>query len=106
MQAILDGREQVLSVRQAALRLKCAERFLQSHFPLECERIAQQYREHRRQQREKYLDGVREEVRNATITLHTQGISPTRRRVAALLKDPDRMRMPEARRIGRLSVKN
>jgi len=98
IQAILDGREQVLSVRQAALRLKCPEHFLQSHFPLECKRMAQQYREHRRQQRKKYLDEVREEVRNATVTLHMQGISPTRRRVAALLKDPDQMRMPEARR--------
>ena len=37
MQAVLDGREQVLSVCQAALRLKCPERFLKSHFPLECE---------------------------------------------------------------------
>ena len=98
IQATLDGRGQVLSVRQAALRLKCPERFLQSHFPLECERVTQQYREYRRQQREKYVEGVCEEVRNATVTLHTQGISPTRRRVAALLKDPDRMRMPEARR--------
>ncbi len=99
MQAILDGRGQVLSVRQAALHLKCPERFLQSHFPLECERVTQQYREYRRHQREKYVEGVCEEVRNATVTLHTQGISPTRRRVAALLKDPDRMRMPEARKI-------
>jgi len=98
MQAILDGREQALSVRQAALRLHCPERFLQSHFPLECKQMTQQYREYRRLQREKYLEGVCEEVRNATVTLHTQGISPTRRRVAALLKDPDRMRMPEARK--------
>ena len=96
IQAILEGREQVLSVRQAALRLKCPEHFLQSHFPLECERVTQQYREYRRQHREKYLEGVREEVRDATVTLHTQGISPTRRRVADLLKDPDQMRMPEA----------
>jgi len=98
IQAVLDGREPVLSVRQATLHLKCPGRFLQSHFPLECERMTQQYHEYRRQHREKYLEGVCEEVRNVTITLHTQGISPTRRRVAALLKNPDRMRMPEARR--------
>ncbi len=98
IQAILDGREQILSVRQATLRLKCPGRFLQDHFPLECEQMTQQYKEYRRQQREKYLEGVCEEVRNATITLHTQGISPTRRRVASLLKDPERMRMPEARK--------
>jgi DNA-binding phage protein len=98
IQAILDGREQVLSVRQATLRLKCPGRFLQSHFPLECKQMTQHYREYRKHQREKYLEGVCEEVRNATLTLHTQGISPTRRRVAALLKDPERMRMPEARK--------
>jgi DNA-binding phage protein len=98
IQAVLDGREQVLSVRQATLRLKCPGRFLQSHFPSECDQMTQQYREYRRQQREKYLEGVCEEVRNATVTLHTQGISPTRRKVAALLADPERMRMPEARR--------
>ena len=98
LHTILDGREQVLSVRQAALRLKCAEHFLQSHFPLECAQVTQLYREHRRQQRETYLEGVCKEVRNATVTLHEQGILPTRRRVAALLKDPDQMRMPEARK--------
>ncbi len=98
LQSILDGREEVLSVRQAAMRLKCAAHVLRLHFPLGCELITQQYHEYQRQCREKYLEEVREEVRNATVTLHTQGISPTRRRVAALLKDPDRMRMPEARR--------
>lgn len=98
IQAILEGREQILSVRQATLRLKCPGRFLQSHFPLECKQITQRYREYRKQQREEYLEGVCKEVRNATITLHTQGISPTRRRVAAHLKDPERMRMPEARK--------
>ena len=97
LQSILDGREEVLSVRQAAIRLQCAAPVLRLHFPSECELIAQQYHEYRRQHREKYLEEVREEVQNATVTLHTQGISPTRRRVAALLKDPDRMRMPEAR---------
>ncbi len=102
IQSILDGREEVLSVRQTAMRLKCAARILRLHFPLECEQLTQQYREYRRQQREKYLAGVLEEVRNATITLHAQGISPTRRRVAALLKDPDRIRMPEARRTWRI----
>jgi DNA-binding phage protein len=99
IQAILDGREQALSVRQAALRLKCPEHFLRSHFPLECEQITWQYREYRKQQREEYLKGVCKEVRNATATLHAQGVSPTRRKVAVLLTDPERMRMPEARRI-------
>jgi DNA-binding phage protein len=84
LQSILDGREEVLSVRQAAMRLNCAARVLRFHFPSECEQITQKYREYRRQQREKYLEGVREEVRNATMTLHMQGISPTRRSVAAL----------------------
>jgi DNA-binding phage protein len=97
IQSILDGREQVLSVRQTAMHLKCPARFLRLHFPLECEQMTQHYREYRRQQREKYLERVCDEVRNATVTLHTQGIPPTRRRVATLLKDPDRMRMPEAR---------
>ena len=101
MQSILDGREQVLSVRQAAMRLNCAARFLRLHFPLECEQMTQLYHEYRRHQKEKYVESVCEEVRNATVTLHTQGISPTRRRVAALLKDPDRIRMPEARRTWR-----
>lgn len=98
LQSILDGREEVLSVRQAAMRLKCAARVLRLHFPSECELMAQQYREYRRQHREKYLEGVREEVRNATVTLHMQGLLPTRSKVAAILTDPTLMRMPEARR--------
>ena len=75
-----------------------SERFLRFHFPSECEQITLRYHEHRKQQREEYLNGVCEEVRNATITLYAQGVSPTRRKVAALLADPERMRMPEARR--------
>src|SRR5205823_3326908 len=94
IQSVLDGREEGLSVRQAAMRLKCAACILRLHFPLECEQMTQQYHEYRKQQREKYLEGVREEVRHATITLYTQGIFPTRRCVAALLKDPAQMRMP------------
>lgn len=98
LQAILDGREEVLSVRQASIRLKCRAHALRLHFPSECEQITQQYNVYRRQQREKYLEGVRDEVRNTTMALHIQGISPTRRSVAAFLKDPDWMRMPEARK--------
>ncbi len=98
LQSILNGREEVLSVRQAAIRLKCESHVLRLHFPSECEQITLQHREYQRQHREKYLEELREEVRNATMTLYMQGISPTRRSVAALLKDPDRMRMPEARK--------
>ena len=79
LQSILDGREEALSVRQAAICLKCGAYVLRLHFPSECEQITQQYHEFRRQQKEKYLEGVRDEVRNATMALHTQGISPTRR---------------------------
>jgi hypothetical protein len=48
------------------------------------------------ERREKREAQVCEEVRQAVIALHEQGLSPTHRNVRTLLSDPNLIRMPKA----------
>ena len=66
------------------------------HFPQECELLTQRAQVYRRQRREKREAQVCEEVRQAVIALHEQGIFPTHRKVRTLLSDPNLIRMPMA----------
>ena len=69
---------------------------LKYHFPQACQLLTQQAQKYRRQRREKREALVCEEVRQAVITLHEQGIFPTHRKVRTLLSDPNLIRMPKA----------
>lgn len=95
MQAILDGREEPLSIRQIAIRLGHDQSVLRRHFPQECALIAQQAQEYRRQRGERHIAQLCNEVRQIVITLHTQGIYPSHRRVRKLLSKPSFMRLSE-----------
>lgn len=95
IQAILDGTEEPLSIRQLAQRLGCRERALTDHFPQECLLIAKRAREYRKQRQEQRLQQVQDQVRQAVITLHGQGIFPSHPRLRAMFP-PGVMRMPEA----------
>jgi len=95
IQAILDGREEPLSIRQLAKRLECGERTLTDHFPQECMLIARRAQEYRKQRQEQRLQQVHDQVRQSVITLHAQGIFPSHRRLRIMFP-PGVMRMPEA----------
>jgi hypothetical protein len=96
IRAVLEGREEPLGINQIAQRLGHTHRTLLTHFPLECQLLTQQFQQYRRQRRTLREQQVCEEVRQAVITLHTQDIFPSHRRVSALLSNPNLMRMPEA----------
>jgi transcriptional regulator with XRE-family HTH domain len=97
IQAILDGREEPIGVRPLARRLGCSMRLLEYHFPQEYALIAKRAQEHRRQRAAQRLERVRDEVRQAVITVYAQGVYPSQNKVADLLSDPNLMRMPEAK---------
>jgi TniQ len=96
IQAILDGREELLGVRQLAGLLGYQSSLLWYYFPKECTLIAQRYQEYQQQRRKEYDARVCEEVRQAVITLHAQDIFPSHHKVRTLLSNPNCMRMPEA----------
>jgi hypothetical protein len=93
--AILEGREEPLTLRQLGKRLGHIHRTLLTHFPKECALITKHAQEYRKQRQEQRLEQVREQVRQTVITLHTQGIFPSHRRLRMMFP-PGVMRMPEA----------
>jgi hypothetical protein len=96
IQAVLEGREEPIGINQIALRLGHTHRTFLTHFPLECQLLKQKFQEYRKQRRKQRESQVCEQVRQAVITLHAEGIFPSHHRVRALLSDPNLMRMPEA----------
>src|SRR5713226_4675791 len=95
IQAILDGREEPLSIRQLAKRLGYGEHALTDHFPQECAFITKMTQEYRKQRQKQRLEQACDQVRQAMMTLHAQGIYPSHRKLRALLPI-GLMRMPEA----------
>ncbi|TMC22835.1 MAG: TniQ family protein [Chloroflexi bacterium] len=97
IQAILDGREEPLGYVQLAQQLGYGGNILLYHFPQECAKLSQQIKEYRRQRKEQRLAQVQEEVRQAMLSLHAQGIYPSQNKVADLLSDPNLLFQPEAK---------
>jgi hypothetical protein len=96
IQAVLSGQEEPLGAHQVARRLGYDTGLLTYHFPQECTLLTQRARQYRRQRREKREARICQEVRQAVIALHEQGIFPTHCKVRALLSDPNFMRTPKA----------
>lgn len=101
IQRVLDGREELLGVVQIAKRLECDAVTLVRHFPDECAIITQRMQAHRTQRRTQRIARECEEVRQAVIALHTQGIYPSHRRVRALLSRPSSIRQPAVNAVWR-----
>jgi TniQ len=96
IQAVLDGRKELLGVRQLARQLGYHSSLLWGYFPKECALIAQRNEEHEKQRRKEHEARVCEEVRQAVLMLHAQNILPSHRKVRDLLSDPNLIRMPAA----------
>ena len=96
IQAILDGREEPLGYGSLARQLGCSHRILLYHFPQECALLSQHIKEYRRQRAEQRVEVIREEVRQAVLTLHAQGVYPSYRKVMKHLAHPTLLRHPEA----------
>jgi len=106
MQAVLNGQEELLSLRQIALRLGHGASTLRYHFPQECALITQQAQEYRRQRGERHIVQLCNEVRQIVVALHAQGIYPSHSRVRMLLSKPTFMRVPEVQEAWREARRN
>ncbi len=97
IQAVLDGREEPIGYVQLARQLGCREAVLEYHFPQECALLSKQIKEYRRQRTKQWVARIQEEVRQAVLVLHGQGVYPSHRKVTDLLANPKLLRHPEAR---------
>jgi DNA-binding phage protein len=96
LQAALDGNNEPLALSQVAQRLGYEARQLAYHFPEECKLVTQRAKEYRQQRKAQRLAQVREQVRQAVFSIHSQGFYPSHRRLRILLPG-GLMRMSEAK---------
>lgn len=85
------------SLRQVALRLNIHQRTLATVFPELCRAITACYSAYAHRRGEQRIERLREEIRQVASTLDLEGVAPTHRQVAALLKRPGRLRERVAR---------
>ena len=97
IQAILDGREEPIGYGTLARQLGCSPHTLLSHFPQECARLSQQIKEYRRQWKEQRAVQIEEEIQQAVLALHAQGVCPSHCNVVEQIAHPTLMRAPKAR---------
>lgn len=95
LQAVIDGREPPMGVRQLERHLGLGARTLIHHFPQECALITTQYQAYRAEKARKRIEQGCSEVREVTLTLYAEGINPSAQHVAGKLSDSGVMRTPE-----------
>ena len=104
LQAILDGREEPLGVYQVAERLGYEACQLRYHFPEECKLVTQRAKEYRKQRKAQHLAQICEQVRQAVLSVHSQNMYPSQRKLRPLLPG-GLMRMPEAKETWRATLR-
>lgn len=97
IRSILDGREEPLGYVQLAQQLGHDGSTLRYHFPQECAELSKQITEYRRQRAEQRVESIREEVRQAVLALHAQGVYPSHHQVVNRIPHSTLMRRPETR---------
>jgi AraC-like DNA-binding protein len=105
IQAILDGHEEPLGYVQLAQQLGYTGQTLRYHFPQECLLLSQLVQEYRQQRKEQRLARIQDEVRQAVLSFHVQGIYPSQNKVSELLSDPNLLFQPEAKATWRILVR-
>lgn len=97
IQAVLDGREAILSVRGIERRLGYNSGSLKYHFPQECALVTVQYRAYCTHRFDMRIKEMCEEVREVTLALHMEGVTPSLRKVSVRLSHPSMLRTKEAK---------
>jgi transcriptional regulator with XRE-family HTH domain len=95
IQAVLDGQEVPIGVRQLEKRLGLGARTLIYHFPQLCALITVHYQSYRAEQARQRREQACSEVHQATLILYAEGINPSARHVAKKLPDSGVMRTPK-----------
>lgn len=82
------------SMRTVAKRLDHSPRELRAHFPLLCRAISNRRKHYYEVRREQRLLQWKEEVHQAMLVLHSQGLYPSLSRILPLLSEPTALRNP------------
>ncbi len=96
LQAALERKEDPPTLYQVAQQLGCQNAQLAYHFPQECKLVAQRAKEYRKERKAQRLDWIREQVKQAVTSVHSQGIYPSHRSLRPFLPGGF-MRLSEAR---------
>jgi len=97
LHAALDSKNEPLALSQIAQQLGYEDaRQLVYHFPEECKLVIQRAKDYRQQRKAQRLAQVREQVRQAVTSVHSQGFYPSHRRLRPLLPGA-LMRLSEAK---------
>ncbi len=86
------------SMREVAQRLGYPARTIKGHFPVHCQEISYRYAEYRKQRGQLRKAHLRQRIYEAARAAHGQRLTPTYRRVGALLNAPGTFRERDARR--------
>lgn len=97
IQAVLDRREDPLSVPQIERRLGLSRNAIVRQYPEKAVLVSAQYRAYRKEQARRRLKRKCDEVRAATFSLNAQGIFPSQKRVSKMLSNQNWWRESEVR---------
>jgi transposase-like protein len=97
LQVALESNNEPRALRQIAQQLGFVDAHqLMYHFPEECKLVIQRAKAYRQQRKAQRLAQVHEQVRQAVISVHSQGKYPSQKKVNPFLP-PALLRLPEAR---------
>lgn len=102
LQEVLASEEDVPSMRELAAQLGYSVTLICHHFTDLCKRISARYRDQKRKKREERVRAVCEDIRQAVLLLHNQGIYPAAKQVSLLLKNRHSIRTIEGHEAWRL----
>lgn len=91
----LSSNDEILSLKELARQNGCTKRMLQARFPALCQQIVARYHAELNNRHKELLSRICAEIRQAVLTLRQQGLYPSRRRTAELLKNPQWLRLKE-----------
>jgi hypothetical protein len=83
-------------MREVARELAYDPAYLLNRFPDLCKRISARHQVHRSGMSIQRRQRVHRQIREATTTIHEQGLYPSQQRVSALIDSPCSMREPGA----------
>ena len=86
------------SMREVAQRLGYPVRTIKGHFPAHCQEISHRYAQYRKQRGQQRKAHLQQRIYDAARAAHAQRLTPTHRRIGALLNAPGTFRERDARR--------
>lgn len=88
LEILADNSEPFPSLRENARSLGCSISILQTRCPDLCKKISERYKEYIHRRHEARISALCEEVHQAILTLHNQGIYPSATQISQYLSSP------------------